>query len=55
MKYRGYEKFVHYVFARAYGPECATLTPDQFELWWRSFTDEERQQEYDEAMALIPD
>lgn len=51
MKFTGYSKFLHLAFANFYGSEMARLTADQFELWWRSFTDEERLQEYRTIIA----
>lgn len=40
-KYRGYDKFAHYGLARL-DPDARNLTADQFDLWWRLLSDEER-------------
>ena len=45
--------FMHRLFANAYGDLVASLTEDQFALWWRTFSDEERQTEYDQANIII--
>lgn len=50
MKFRGYEPTLHLLTVRHYpGHE---LTRDQWELWWRSMSDEDRQYEYDRLIML---
>lgn len=51
MPFNGYNSFVHAVMIKKYGVEMARLTSAQFELWWRSFSDEERQQEFRSAIG----
>lgn len=53
MKYNNRDiVFLHRLFAEAYGSSVALLSEDQFALWWRSHSDDERQEEYDHAYQL---
>ena len=50
MKYSGYSPTLHALTVKRYKPRMS-LTPDMWDLWWRSMSDEERQAEHDELMA----
>jgi len=45
MRYTGYNKTFHMMLARI-DPKAASLTRDQFDLWDRGLTPEERDEEF---------
>ena len=49
MKFRGYNATLHFTMAQ-HDPEAARLSADQWELWWRGLSNEERQQEWAEVL-----